>query len=217
MLRQKASTIEIEVNKEIMTTPTSTPTPTPTSTPTPTPTSTSTPTPKRTHYLNWNDTFMCMASVAAQRSKDPSTQVGACIVDSKQRIVAIGYNGFPRGCDDDVFPWSKSPDNRAMDNKYYYVVHAEQNAIHNCNQIDLGGNTLYVTQHPCHECAKHIIQSGIRHVFYKAKAMATIEGPVVDDSILAARKMFKAAGVELELYVPCINSLTLVLNASRIR
>ncbi len=144
---------------------------------------------KREHYLTWDETFMIMAEVVAQRSKDPNTQVGACIVDPKNRIIGLGYNGLPRGCSDDEFPWCKT-EVEPYDNKYYYVVHAEINAIFNSNQMDLDGYTLYVTLHPCHECAKSIIQSGIKQVYYQTVNEIT-------DSIRASRRMFAAAGVKI--------------------
>lgn len=120
---------------------------------------------KKNDYLSWSDYFMYNAILASKRSKDPSTQVGACIADKSNRIISIGYNGFPRGCHDDIFPWNKDSDN-VLDNKYMYVVHAEINAIHNKNCIDLHDSIIYITHHPCNECAKSIIQSGIRHIYY---------------------------------------------------
>ena len=145
---------------------------------------------KRNDYLDWGDTFMLIAKVAANRSKDPSTQVGCCIVNHKNFIVGMGYNGFPRGCSDDVFPWGRDPKSKLfVDTKYAYVVHAEQNAILNSNQKDLEGTTLYVTRHPCNECAKSIIQVGIRQIIY-------LTNPLPEDpGTIAAIKMFTAAGV----------------------
>jgi len=149
---------------------------------------------KRSDYLDWNHTFMMIAKTIAQRSKDPSTQVGCCIVNSKQFIAGIGYNGFPRGCDDDLFPWTK--EGPYHESKYAYVVHAEQNAIVNANQMDLNGTTMYVTRHPCNECAKFIIQSCIIRVF-------SLSNPIPDDpSTIAAVRMFNAAQVELIHFVP---------------
>ena len=151
---------------------------------------------KRTDYLNWDQTFMSMAVVASQRSKDPSTQVGCCIVNDKYFIVGIGYNGLPRGCSDDTFPWGKKGDH--VDTKYAYVVHAEQNAILNSNQASLENTTMYVTRHPCNECAKSLIQVGIKKVYY-------LTNPIPNDySTVASAKMCEAAGVEL-IHLPIIN------------
>jgi dCMP deaminase len=149
---------------------------------------------KRKTYLSWEDTIMYVAKVLAQRSKDPNTQVGCCIVDDKHRIIGSGYNGFPRGCDDDKFPWTKS-NNSLLMNKYGYVVHAEQNAILNSCRMDLNGSTMYVTQHPCNECAKFIIQSGIKHVIYN-------KNPLPDsEPVLAAIYMFQEAGISVRQYI----------------
>lgn len=148
--------------------------------------------PKRTDYLSWDAAIMKVAFTIAQRSKDPNTQVGCCIVDSKHRFIGVGYNGLPRGCNDDEFPWTKS-DNSIYHNKYGYVVHAEQNAILNSTK-DLDGTKIYVTQHPCNECAKFIIQSGIVEVIYQ-------NNPNKDtDSVKASVRMFAAAGVKVRQY-----------------
>jgi dCMP deaminase len=149
---------------------------------------------KRVNYLSWDDTIMFMAKVIAQRSKDPNTQVGCCIVDDKHRIIGSGYNGFPRGCDDDLFPWLKEKDSIVM-NKYGYVVHAEQNAILNSSRMDLEGTIMYVTHHPCNECAKFIIQSGIKEVLFNTDPQPE------SDPIVAAKLMFKAAGIVVRHYV----------------
>ncbi|XP_020801418.1 probable deoxycytidylate deaminase isoform X2 [Drosophila serrata] len=118
---------------------------------------------KRNNYLHWDDYFMATSILSAKRSKDPVTQVGACIVDSQNRIVAIGYNGFPRNCSDDEFPWSKakksSDDYDPLEDKTMYVVHAEANAILNSNGASLTGTRLYTTLFPCNECTKLIIQA----------------------------------------------------------
>ncbi|KAG7392201.1 hypothetical protein PHYBOEH_006455 [Phytophthora boehmeriae] len=114
---------------------------------------------KRTDYLSWDDYFMSVAFLSAMRSKDPSTQVGACIVNPEKKIVGIGYNGFPNGCDDDDLPWAReSATNSPLDTKYPYVCHAEMNAILNKNSTDVKGCTIYVALFPCNECAKLIIQ-----------------------------------------------------------
>lgn len=142
---------------------------------------------KDNNYISWDEYFMGVALLSAKRSKDPSTKVGACIVNTKKRIVGIGYNGFPYGCDDDVFPWDRDKE-EFLDNKYAYVVHAEPNAILNA-ACSLDNCTLYVSLFPCNECAKLIIQSGIKKVIYiDDKYNGT-------DSNKASKKMFNAAKV----------------------
>lgn len=116
---------------------------------------------KRTSFLSWDDYFLSMAFLTAKRSKDPNTQVGACIVDSNKRIVGLGYNGFPTGCSDDLLPWSRQGDSM-LHTKYAFVCHAEVNAIMNKGSANVQGATLYVALFPCNECAKIIIQAGIR-------------------------------------------------------
>lgn len=145
---------------------------------------------KRLGVPSWEETFMTIAQVVANRSKDPVTQVGACIVDDNNIILALGYNGFPRGCSDDEFPWGKQSDD-PCENKYMYVVHAEVNAILNNNGTDLRGSTLYVTLFPCNECAKLIIQAGIRRVIYSKMYCDSITS-----SEEASIKMFAASGVD---------------------
>jgi dCMP deaminase len=141
---------------------------------------------KRENYINWDEYFMGVALLSSMRSKDPRTQVGACIINDKKRIVGIGYNGFPYGVDDDDFPWEKEGD--WIDTKYPYVVHAEPNAILN-STVSLENSTLYVTLFPCNECAKLIIQSGIKEVVF-------MEDKYHDQiSFLASRKMFESAKV----------------------
>jgi dCMP deaminase len=121
----------------------------------------------RSTYLPWDDYFMSVAFLSAQRSKDPNKQVGAVIVGPGKIICGVGYNGFPRGCGDNELPWAKkSRDNDPMDTKYAYVCHAEMNAIMNKNAQNLDGASLYVTMYPCNECAKLVIQSGIKEVVY---------------------------------------------------
>ncbi len=131
---------------------------------------------------------MGVAQLSSMRSKDDTSQVGACIVNQKNRIIGIGYNGFPIGCDDDAFPWEREGD--YLDTKYPYVVHAEPNAILN-SSVSLDGARLYVTLFPCNECAKLIIQSGIREVIFLDDKY---EGT---DSDKAAKRLFTAAGVIL--------------------
>ena len=119
---------------------------------------------KRTDYISWDDYFLSIAILSSFRSKDPNRQVGACIVDpATQRIVGIGYNGFPIGCGDDQLPWARVGP-CALDTKYPYVCHAEMNAIMNKNTASLEGMRIYVTLFPCNECAKLIIQSRLSEV-----------------------------------------------------
>ena len=144
---------------------------------------------KRTDYLSWDEYFMGIAFLSAQRSKDPSTQVGACIVNEDKRILSVGYNGMPRGCDDDFMPWER--EGNFLDSKYAFVCHAELNAILNYGAGTLKNAVLYTTLFPCNECAKAIIQSGIKEVVYSCDKYAHTEQNI------AARKMFELAGVEL--------------------
>lgn len=140
---------------------------------------------KRKNYLSWDEYFTQLALLTAKRSKDPSTQVGACIVDPEsKKILSLGYNGMPRGCGDDVFPWGKN-NKKYEDNKYPYVVHAELNAILNAN-CSLKGSVLYVTHEPCEECLKAIIQSGIKEVNY---IYPYKNNPVVRKRILDATQL----------------------------
>jgi dCMP deaminase len=144
---------------------------------------------KDTKYISWDEYFMGVAVLSSQRSKDPNTKVGACIVNPEKRIVGIGYNGFPYGCDDDVFPWEN--DTEFASSKYPYVVHAEPNAILNAT-TRLTGCTMYVTLFPCHECVKLIIQAGIRKIIYMNDKYRDTE------SDIAAKRMLDAAKVTYE-------------------
>ncbi|XP_057233877.1 deoxycytidylate deaminase isoform X3 [Malurus melanocephalus] len=142
---------------------------------------------KREDYLEWPEYFMAVAFLSAQRSKDPNSQVGACIVNSENKIVGIGYNGMPNGCSDDVLPWTRTGANR-LETKYPYVCHAELNAIMNKNSADVKGCSMYVALFPCNECAKLIIQAGIKEVIFMSdKYHDTTE-------MTAARRMFDLAG-----------------------
>jgi dCMP deaminase len=156
---------------------------------------------KRESYLSWDEYFMGIAMLSAQRSKDPSTQVGACIVNEKKRIVGVGYNGFPKGCSDDEFPWAREGD--ALDTKYLYVSHAELNAVLNANSSDLDGCTIYVALFPCNECAKVIIQAGITDVVYLSDKYAET------DSVKASKKMMNAAKVNFRQLEGGPHSVTL--------
>ena len=141
---------------------------------------------KRREYITWDDYFMGVALLAAQRSKDPNTQVGACIVDGQNRILSTGYNGFPLGCSDDDFPWSR--EGESTETKYPYVVHAELNAILNSRGKSLAGSKLYVALFPCNECAKAIIQSGIREVVYLSDKYANTPSTQASKRMLASSK-----------------------------
>ncbi len=142
---------------------------------------------KRQDYIAWDEYFMGIALLSAKRSKDPSTQVGACIVNQYNKIVGIGYNGFPIGCDDDSLPWDKTSVN-PNETKYPYVVHAEANAILNSTK-DLHGAKMYVALFPCNECTKLIIQSGVKGIIYLSDKYRDT------DSVKASKKMFGLAGV----------------------
>ena len=147
---------------------------------------------KRQDYLSWDEYFMGIALLSSMRSKDPSTQVGACIVNADKRILSMGYNGMPRCCSDDDFPWDKN--DNPLDSKYLYVCHAELNAILNCAVGTVRGCTVYTTLFPCNECAKAIIQSGISEVVYMSDKYAD------SDSVMASKRMFDTAGVKYRLY-----------------
>ena len=145
---------------------------------------------KREDYLTWDEYFMAIAKLSAKRSKDPNTQVGACIVSKDNRILCCGYNGAPNGFDDDVFPWNR--DGKPLDTKYMYVCHAELNAIINYrgSRKDFEGARLYVDLFPCNECAKVIIQAGIKEVIYLSDKYCGTEGNI------ASKKLFDQCGVK---------------------
>ena len=144
---------------------------------------------KRNDYLNWDEYFMAIAMLSSMRSKDPNTQVGACIVGSDNRILSIGYNGTPNGFDDDTFPWERIGDPK--ETKYLYVVHAERNAILNYrgNKKDLEGAKIYVDLFPCNECAKEIIQVGIKEVVYLRDKYSDT------DEVIVSKRLFDTCGV----------------------
>lgn len=143
-------------------------------------------------YITWQEYFMSVAQLASKRSKDPVTKVGACIVSKQNKIVATGYNGMPNGVKDSKVPWIK--EGPYLDTKYAYVVHAELNAILNSVLTDQTSCSLYVSLFPCNECAKAIIQTGIRHVIYLSDKHKD------KDSTKAAKKMFSMAGVKCEQF-----------------
>ena len=158
---------------------------------------------KREGYLSWDQYFMGVALLSAQRSKDPGSQVGACIVNSDNRILSVGYNGMPTGCQDDQMPWAREGD--FLESKYAFVCHAELNAILNNDGGSLKGTRLYATLFPCNECAKAIIQSGIREVIYLSDKYAG------SDAVIASKRMFQMAGVALRQYQPEGTQITLEL------
>jgi dCMP deaminase len=147
---------------------------------------------KRKDYISWDEYFMGVAELSAMRSKDPHTQVGCCIVSPDHKILSMGYNGFPRGCSDDDFPWKR--EGPPLENKYFYTTHSELNAILNYRGGSLEGSSLYVTLFPCNECAKAIIQAGIKEIVYDSDKYEN------EPSTIASKKMLKAAGVEIRKY-----------------
>lgn len=156
--------------------------------------------PKRQDYITWDEAFMGIAKLISERSKDPSTRVGACIVNSKNRIVATGYNGMPNNVCDDEISWER--EGKTLDTKYPYVCHSELNAILN-STVPLDGSRLYVTLFPCNECAKAIIQAGIKEViFLEDKYRET-------DSVIASKKMFDLANVKYSQYIPSNKTITI--------
>ncbi len=158
---------------------------------------------KRDNYLTWDEYFMGIALLSSQRSKAPSTQVGACIVDSDNKIMSLGYNGMPMHCSDDVFPWSNT--GGALDSKYFFVCHAELNAILNFRGGSLKDCKVYTTLFPCNECAKAIIQAGIKEVIYMCDKYAETE------SVIAAKRMFDVAKVTYRQYEQTKNTVELKL------
>ena len=148
---------------------------------------------KRTGYISWDEYFMGVAILSGMRSKDPSTQVGCCIVSQDNKILSMGYNGLPMGCSDDEFPWEREGDD-PLETKYLYVAHSELNAILNYRGGSLEGAKLYVCLFPCNECAKAIIQAGIKKIVYGDNKY---DGT---PSVIASKRMFKAAGVECVAY-----------------
>ena len=146
---------------------------------------------------------MAVAMLSAERSKDDSTQVGACIVNEDNRILSMGYNGMPTGCSDDVMPWER--EGEPLEQKYMYVCHAELNAILNNDGGSLKGARIYTTLFPCNECAKAIIQSGIKEVVYYSDKYAST------DSTKGSRRMFELAGVNCRPYTPSGRKMELML------
>ena len=158
---------------------------------------------KRTDYISWDEYFMGIALFSAQRSKDNSTQVGACIVNENNKIMSVGYNGMPRFCSDDLFPWDREGD--ALNTKYMFVCHAELNAILNYGGGSLKNSKVYTTLFPCNECAKALIQAGVKEIIYMCDKYALTE------STIAAKKMFDTAHVTYHEYEQTKNTVELKL------
>ena len=147
---------------------------------------------KRLDYISWDEYFMGVAILSGRRSKDPGTQVGACIVSSDNKILSMGYNGFPTGCSDDEFPWER--EGEPLESKYYFAAHSELNAILNYRGGSLEGAKIYVSLFPCNECAKAIIQAGIKTIVYDSNKYANTP------AVIASRRMLDAAGVQYYQY-----------------
>ena len=156
---------------------------------------------KRDDYITWDEYFMGVAMLSAKRSKDPNTQVGACIVSEENKILSMGYNGFPNGCSDDEFPWNR--EGEPLNNKYFYSTHSELNAILNYRGGSLDGAKLYVTLFPCNECAKAIIQAGIKTLVYDCDKYSDTP------SVIASKRMLDAAGVRYYKYTKTNRAITL--------
>ena len=157
---------------------------------------------KRENYITWDEYFMGVAMLAARRSKDPNTQVGACIVSQDNIIISTGYNGLPNGCSDDEYPWEREGE----ETKDPYVVHAELNAILNANGRDLRGSRLYVALFPCNECAKAIIQAGVKEVLYLSDKYADTS------ATRASKRMMDSAGVAYRQLQPSTKTIVLDLS-----
>lgn len=149
---------------------------------------------KREDYISWSNYFMELAKLTSKRSKDPSSQVGACIVNKENKIISVGYNGLPNGMNDDDFNWSRNND--FLDSKYPYICHAEMNAIFNSNQIlNLKDTIIYTTLYPCNECAKLIVQSGIKKVIY-------LENKYADKpSFIASKRILESCNIEVIQFI----------------
>jgi len=156
---------------------------------------------KRTDYLSWDEYFMAVALLSAQRSKDPNTQVGACVANSQNKIVGVGYNGFPQGCSDDDLPWQREGD--YLDTKYPYVCHAELNAVLNTISYDLRDCRIYVALFPCNECTKVIIQAGIREIIYLSDKYKDTH------SVMASKIMLEKSNTSFRRFKPERDSILL--------
>ena len=161
---------------------------------------------KREDYINWDEYFIGVAKLSARRSKDPSTQVGACIVSEDNKILSMGYNGFPRGCSDEDFPWGKEYEiTDPYNTKYLYSTHSELNAILNYKGGSLESSKIYVTLFPCNECAKAIIQAGIKTIIYEDDKYAS------SPSVRASKRMLNAAGVRYYEYQPSGRKIEIIV------
>ena len=159
---------------------------------------------KKENYLKWDEYFMGIALPSAERSKDPHTSVGACIVSESNKILSVGYNGMPLGCSDDEYPWERNSDNE-LDAKYLYVCHAELNALLNYTGTNLKNAKIYTTLFPCNECTKALIQSGIKEVIYMSDKYSDTP------SVIAAKRMMNSAGVKFTPYKPINRTIELQL------
>lgn len=158
---------------------------------------------KREDYLKWDEYFMGIAMLSAERSKDPSTRVGACIVNQDNRILSVGYNGMPKGCSDEEYPWERDGD--FLDTKYPYVCHAEMNAILNYTGVNMKGAKIYVTLFPCNECTKALIQTGISEIIYYCDKYAKTP------AVKASKRMMDSAGVIYRQYQSVDKSIQIEL------
>ncbi len=158
---------------------------------------------KRQDYINWDQYFMGIALLSAKRSKDPHTQVGACIVDENHKILSVGYNGMPQGCSDDDYPWGSTGED--LNTKYLYVCHAELNAILNYSGVHMKGASIYTTLFPCNECTKALIQSGIREVIYLEDKYASTS------SVISAKKMMDSVGITYRKFFPAGSDISIHL------
>lgn len=158
---------------------------------------------KRKDYIPWDAYFMGIAILSTKRSKDPSTSVGTCIVSEDNKILSVGYNGMPIGCSDDEYPWER--EGPSLDTKYFYVCHAELNAILNYTGTQMKDSRLYTTLFPCNECTKAIIQKGIREIIYLDDKYANTE------AVIAAKRMLASSGVTCRQYEPIGRDITLTL------
>ncbi len=154
---------------------------------------------KRTDYISWDEYFMAIALLSGLRSKDPNTQVGACVANAQNKIVGVGYNGFPWGCSDDDLPWSR--EGSYLDTKYPYVCHAELNAVLNSVSYGLRDCRIYVALFPCNECTKVIIQAGIREIVYLSDKYKN------SDSVLASKIMLEKSNTTFRPFKPDRNSI----------
>lgn len=159
---------------------------------------------KREDYISWDEYFMGIAQLSGMRSKDPNTQVGACIVSSDNKILSMGYNGFPTGCSDEEFPWDREGE-QLLETKYPYVTHGELNAILNYRGGSLEGTKIYVSLFPCNECTKAIIQAGIKIIVYESDKYA------LSPTTIASKRMLDAAGVSYVQYHRTERKITLEL------